>query len=228
VLALLLAGCGGSNGTGESPHGDPFLAQSLTAGGGYTCGLTSGGVAYCWGRNVSGQLGDGTTTYRLTPVPVAGRLIFTSLSAGGSHTCGLATTGAAYCWGWNGFGQLGDGTTTSSLTPVSVAGGLTFANLTTTSTGGLFSAHSCGRTSTGVAYCWGRNALGQLGDGTTHSSLTPVPVAGGLTFVGLSAGGSHTCGWTLQVAAYCWGWNGDGQLGDGTTTISLMPLPVRY
>ncbi|MDP3775419.1 MAG: IPT/TIG domain-containing protein, partial [Gemmatimonadales bacterium] len=134
---------------------------SLTAGGGHTCGLTSGGAAYCWGGNGSGQLGDGSTTQRPTPVAVAGGITFASLAPGGGRTCGVTSGGAGYCWGVNSDGQLGDGSTTQRSTPVAVAGGLTFASLTA---GG---GHTCGVTSGGAAYCWGVNFQGQLGDGST-------------------------------------------------------------
>jgi len=84
--------------------------------------VTSAGAAYCWGENVSGQLGDGTTTNSLTPVAVAGGHTFASLSPFLFHTCGLTTGGAAYCWGSNSNGALGDGSTTSSTVPVRVSG----------------------------------------------------------------------------------------------------------
>jgi alpha-tubulin suppressor-like RCC1 family protein len=91
----------------------PVIAGGLE----HTCGVTTGGSAYCWGDNDHGQLGDGTTVDRTTPVPVANGLSFASLTAGGGHTCGLTTAGTAYCWGYNFAGQLGDGTTVDRTTP---------------------------------------------------------------------------------------------------------------
>jgi len=152
---------------------------ALSAGGLHTCGLTTGGAAYCWGDGWT--LGAGTEVLGMcfsqqrcspTPVRVAGELTFAVLSAGGSHTCGLTTAAAGYCWGGGVHGELGDGSQTGSAVPVAVTGGLTFATLSA----GV--DHSCGVTLAGVAYCWGDNRSGQLGDGTRTSSSVPVKVLG--------------------------------------------------
>ncbi|NBX47349.1 MAG: hypothetical protein EBT22_09215 [Chloroflexi bacterium] len=165
---------------------------SIAQGVAYTCGLTSTDIAYCWGYNASGQLGDGSNTDRLTPtlVAVSGGLTFTTIAAGSAHTCGLTSTRTAYCWGNGPFGQLGDGSNSNRLTPtlVAVSGGLTF---TTIAAG---NAHTCGLTSTGIAYCWGRGNVGQLGDGTTTDHNVPTAVSGGHTFSTITAGYAHTCG----------------------------------
>ena len=207
---------------------------AVSAGVFHTCGLTIGHAAYCWGDNTYGQLGDARPeTQSPSPVLVAGGLTFSVVSAGG-HTCGVTTGGATYCWGENQAGQLGDGTATGpqqcvpsgvgscSTTPVAVASALTFA---TVSAG---ASHTCGLTTAGAAYCWGDNTWGQLGDaGTETQSPSPVPVAGGLTFSVLSAGGGHTCGVTAGGATYCWGDNVHGALGDGGTEMrSASPVLV--
>jgi alpha-tubulin suppressor-like RCC1 family protein len=196
-----------------------FTAVSVGGFFTHTCGLTTGGTAYCWGSNGFGELGN-PGTHSSIPVAVAGGLTFVAVSAGGSHTCGLTPNGAAYCWGLNDYGGLGDGTTTIKSTPVAVVGGLTFAALS------AGSVHTCGLTPNGAAYCWGRNFDGQVGDGSTIDSNTPVAVAGGLSFVALSGGDFYTCGLTTSGTVYCWGYNGFGQLGNGSTQSSPTPVAV--
>jgi alpha-tubulin suppressor-like RCC1 family protein len=178
--------CWGANDEGELGIGSAISSSStplavaggltymgISVGEGYACGVATGGAAYCWGWNQQGQLGDGTTIERSSPTPVAGGLKFVAVGAGEVQSCGLTVGGAAYCWGNDWFGQLGDGrTATESFAPVRVVGPLTFAQL---SVGHL---HACGVTTVGVVYCWGWNDQGQLGNGTTTNSATPVKVAG--------------------------------------------------
>jgi alpha-tubulin suppressor-like RCC1 family protein len=201
---------------------------SLSLGTLHTCGLTAQGAAYCWGSNSRGQLGDGSTTDRATPVAVTGGFAFEQIAAGGfdlGYTCGLTTAGQAYCWGHNGGGQLGIGTQDQAAhsAPAPVSGVVVFASLSA----GLGS-HTCGLTSAGSAFCWGANAFGALGDGTTGSKFTPVAVTGGIVFAQIIAGGfiGHTCGVTGSGKAYCWGENEVGAIGDGTLLDPLAPSAV--
>jgi hypothetical protein len=90
-----------------------------------TCGVTTGSRAYCWGYNYYGQLGAGgplgDDALHLSPVAVAGGLLFSRVVTGDAHSCGVTTAARAYCWGADN-GQLGDGSSTSTSTPVAVVG----------------------------------------------------------------------------------------------------------
>jgi alpha-tubulin suppressor-like RCC1 family protein len=155
-------------------------------------------------------------------VPVAGGRRFRQVDGGGQHTCGVTTDGRAFCWGSNGGGQIGDGRTAPRrLWPVrAVAGGLSFRRVE----GGGF--NSCGVTTADVAYCWGYNATGARGDGTTAGGYSPVPVGGGHAFALVTTGGWHSCGRTITSRGYCWGDNFNGSLGDGTRMSRLLPVAV--
>jgi len=155
--------------TTPTPVSGGLTFLGLAAGGLSTCGVTTERKAYCWGNNSFGTLGDSTLSRRLAPVAVSGGLTFQSISAGFQTMCGVTDAGAGYCWGYN-FGALGDGTSEHRSTPVAVTGGLQLRRI---SAGTGF---SCGVTTAGAVYCWGDNSTGQLGDGTTRASETPVLV----------------------------------------------------
>jgi len=197
--------------------------SQVSAGNYHSLGLTTTGIAYGWGQNNYGKLGDGITTNTSSPVTVVGGITnWSQVSAGGQHSLGLTSTGIAYAWGYGGSGRLGDGTITSKRSPVTVVGGIT--NWSQVSAGGY---HSLGLTSTGIAYGWGLNSLGRLGDGTTINKSSPVTVVGGITdWSQLSAGQTHSLGLTSTGVLYAWGFNGSAQLGDGTTTNQSSPVTV--
>jgi alpha-tubulin suppressor-like RCC1 family protein len=231
------ASCWGGNDNGElgsgsfgpgsaTPRPVPggLVFETIWAGIGATCGVTSGHEAYCWGFSYGGNLGTGPSAPAALAVPtrVAGGLAWRDVRPQRETSCGVTTSGAAYCWGSNASGALGDGTATNSASPVAVSGGLSFASISV----GL--AHSCGLTAGGEGYCWGDNFLGQLGDGTTSGSAVPVRVVGGLTFTGISAGHGHTCAVATGGVVYCWGSTGYGRLG--TTVFApygLVTVPSK-
>jgi alpha-tubulin suppressor-like RCC1 family protein len=197
---------------------------TVAAGGGSTCALTSAGGVKCWGRNDSGQLGDGTTTERHTPVDVSGLTSgVVAVAAGGSHTCALTASSRIECWGFNSQGQLGDGTITERHTPVHVSG-LT-SGVIAVAAG---DSHTCALTSAGGAKCWGGNGSGELGDNKacTGPCTTPVNVSRLTSGVVAVTAGGHSCALTSAGGAKCWGDNTFGQLGDGTTKERHTPMDV--
>lgn len=308
--------------------------RQVTVGEEHTCGLTTDGRIFCWGRGINGQLGVGDFEDRLGPSRVVSSRRFLEIDAGAEHTCALqidielpsanAPGWPAFCWGQNIWGQLGVGFSTLTgnfglSAPVQVLGGDRFTSI---SAGGVSTCgvnavgdftrcwgsgatlpgefapgipffrvtvggttqpgvrHGCGLAFTGDLYCWGHifaswssprveqggflgtglgrltsgglhacgiptgdvpspdqangpiyclgeNDHGQLGDGTTETSTTPVEVRGGSArYWWVSAGLYHTCALTADSSAYCWGDNTSGQLGASVGARSLTPVRV--
>ncbi|HSA55511.1 MAG TPA: Ig-like domain-containing protein [Gemmatimonadaceae bacterium] len=194
--------------------GSPVL---VSAGFDHTCAVNAEGVAYCWGRNTLGQLGDGTTTSRSLPTAVQGNLRFRTISAGQNLTCGVTIAGEGYCWGSSDRGQVGDGGLGNRTAPSRVVGVPTFSSIQ------AGRAHSCGLATTGIVYCWGWGSNGESGSGAlVATQVAPDSVHGGRRFTAL-AGAAHTiCAIATTGEPYCWGRNNTGQVGDGTTTCTSL------
>ena len=202
--------------------------QAITAGMDSACALLNSGSVKCWGRNNLRQLGNGSTTNSNVPVDVSGLTGVSAVEGGREHFCALTTAGGVKCWGYNGQSQLGDGGTTTRSTPADVTG-LTSGAVAIN----LGYAHSCALMSDGTAKCWGYNAYGQLGNGTTFNRKTPINVDGGATLfatastVAISANGNNTCAVTSAGGVKCWGHNSYEQLGSGYNNVhSEAPTDV--
>ncbi len=207
------------------PSGVSHVA--VTAGDFHSLAIGSDGKLYAWGRNIEGQLGDGTTTNRTTPVQVnlPSGVSPAAVTAGQFHSLAIGSDGKLYAWGYNGQGQLGDGTTTyQRTTPVQV--NLPSGVSPVAVTAGQY--HSLAIGSDGKLYAWGDNFNGQLGDGTTTRRTTPVQVnlPSGVSAVAVTAGESHSLAIGSDGKLYAWGWNDFGQLGDGTNNQRTLPVQV--
>ncbi|MDU0314710.1 putative Ig domain-containing protein [Phycicoccus sp. M110.8] len=203
--------CWGSNWSGELGTGTTAESSStprevvglanvtqVSAGDSFTCARTSDGKAYCWGANLYGQLGDGTTTDRTVPVPVPLSGV-SQVSAGSAHACAVAAGGAVWCWGFNELGQVGTGSLSARvLVPTQVAG---LSGVTKVSAG---ASSTCVSGPSGAVKCWGSNGNGELGNGTFDDSLVPVTaLASGATDLETDDGTS--CAATADGAVSCWG-----------------------
>ena len=195
-------------------------ATAIAGGGYHSLALTSTGQVLAWGNNVQGELGNGTTTDSSTPVPVSlpSGTTVTAIAGGFEYSLALTSTLHVLAWGLNANGELGNGTTTNSSTPVAVS--QPWGTYVTAIAGGLF--HSLALTSTGQVLDWGYNGEGELGNGTTTNSSTPVPVSlpSGTTVTAIAGGQDHSLALTSSGQVLAWGYNAEGELGNGTTTTT--------
>jgi alpha-tubulin suppressor-like RCC1 family protein len=179
-----------------------------------------GDTLFTWGRNNSGQLGDNTTTNRLTPVTtLAGGANWKQVAGGYTHTAAIKTDGTLWTWGYNG-GQLGINNTTTRSTPVTtLAGGTNWKQVA------CGNNHIAAIKTDGTLWTWGDNNSGQLGDNTTTQRLTPVTtLAGGTNWKQVAGGTNYTAAIKTDGTLWTWGNNGYGQLGDNDTTQKLTPV----
>jgi alpha-tubulin suppressor-like RCC1 family protein len=197
---------------------------AVAAGENHSCALLGSGEVRCWGANLSGSLGDGTETKRVTPVSVlpAGSGT-TQISAGTDFTC-IVRNGSVRCWGADFSEQLGDGGGGGSFQPWASQAVAIFG-----SSGFPASALSAGHSHacaivTGAARCWGNGEFGKLGNGDTAERASPTPVSGFSSgSLDIAAGHDHSC---VRTAAEwrCWGHFGNGALGDGSKERRMLPV----
>lgn len=196
----------------------PVSAQgwrSVSVGGAHACAIRLTGALYCWGSNVSGQLGVGVARGSCGrraseceggPRAVASALRFAQVSAGQRHTCAITTDNALYCWGESVQFQTGVNGVPIVTTPTRVMPGVQFRDV------GAGATHTCAIRTDGTVYCWGEGALGALGAGDTVSRVTPVPIASDLRFTMVRSGRLRSCAIEGGGRLWCWGseWESSG------------------
>jgi alpha-tubulin suppressor-like RCC1 family protein len=251
VDGAVVASCWGYNGYGQAGpiRGDlyplvPFPfdfglfttneISEIASRGGQTCVLTTSGSVACWGRNLFGMLGDGTTIgQRTTPFAfVAGVLAdrrVTQISVGGYNACAVVDDGRVACWGWRQGGLLGDGKTKGSVGVPRQFVQYDGVDLQVKQIS-IGVSHTCAVRLDNQVVCWGRNDFGALGTGDRKNRATPQLVVSTAlkfpTFRSISAGAGSTCGVTLTSDIACWGDNRYGQIGDGSEKLALRPVVV--
>jgi alpha-tubulin suppressor-like RCC1 family protein len=195
--------------------------KQIATGGDFFVSINgTDGLAYAWGDNVSGKLGDNSTTSRSVPTSVSSTISWKQISAGYNHTVGInGANGLAYAWGNNASGQLGDNSTTSRSVPTSVSSTISWKQISAgyNHTVGINGAN-------GLAYAWGNNAYGQLGDNSTTSRSVPTSVSSTISWKTIRAGYLLSLGISSDNKLYGWGENSSRQIGDGTIINKSVPV----
>jgi len=202
---------------------------AVETGHNHTMVLKGNGTIWEFGLNSDGQLGDGTTTTRRSPVQVAGITDAVGIAAGRDMSYAIRSNGQLWGWGRNDEGQLGDGTTTRRLAPVRVGTSINFTGVKAI-TGGR--DHGVAVKTDGSVWAWGSNDYGQVGDGSLTDRLTPVAIdingttAGMGTASDAAAGAHHSYALRTDGTVASWGRNYRTELGDGTSTNRTRPVNV--
>ncbi|MGE5799889.1 MAG: hypothetical protein ACM337_06135 [Syntrophaceae bacterium] len=207
----------GSNGEGFNFNASRPMQVSTYL---HTLFQKSDGTVWAWGNNASGQLGDGTTIDRYSPVAVSGLTGVTAVAAGGAHSLALKNDGTVWAWGSNTSGQLGDGTTSDRLTPVQVGG---LSGVTAIAAGYDF---SMALKNDGTVWTWGNGTSGQLGNGALASSTSAVKVNTVVGIAAIAAGHDHALAMNTNNQGWVWGGNSQGQLCLGNTSNYSNPAQI--
>jgi alpha-tubulin suppressor-like RCC1 family protein len=182
--------------------------------------LKADGNLWAWGANQYGQLGDGTTETRNTPVIIGATPDWKQVSAGFDHSMAIKDDGTLWAWGSNFYAQLGDGTKITRLSPVQIGIDSDWKKIS------AGRDHTLAIKTNGTLWTWGDNEYGQLGDGTTSARDIPVQIGLATNWKEIVAGYGNTLAIKTDGTLWAWGYNGNGQLGDGTNTTRYSPVQI--
>lgn len=218
VIATAISGTG-SVSVSFSATSVPPGPSAIAAGGDASMAVGWSSDLLAWGANRFGQVGDGSTSNRLTPVPV-GVSNVASVAAGPGHALALLSDGSVIAWGCNRHGELGVGDREDSRVPVVVAG---LTNVVAVGVGG---EHGVAVDAGGQVWSWGANWAGQLGTNASADRLVPTPVLDATGVIAVAAGRAHTLALRADGLVYSWGDNRLGQLGVGSGGFLSVPTKV--
>lgn len=193
--------------------------QAVAAGWRHSLAIAADGTLWACGRNLDGQLGDGTSENRTAWHPVGTEADWRRVAAGERHSLGVRADGSLWCWGWNGAGQLGAAAAEPVLVPRRVGDGTDWIDVA----GGL--THSVALRGDGSLWSWGASRWGALGQGELLEAPAPVRMGRDSDWIRVAAGARHTLAVKRDGSLWAWGDNAAGQLGDGSSTG--RPAPVR-
>ena len=214
--------------------------EDVALGWGHSLALTSSGRLFTWGKNDSGQLGDGSNINAFTPKYITSRLrlapndMIMSIAAGSSHSALLTKEGRLFLWGRNVYGQVGDQTNTSKHTPVEITSSFNLTTNEKITAITLGWGHSAAITSNGRVFTWGFNTFGQLGNDTLEDEHQPIEITSFLNMnpdekvISIKLGSSHAYVSTSLNRRFVWGWNQYGQLGIQDNENKLIPYEWQF
>ena len=191
------------------------LSQNL-----FAHAVKTDGTLWAWGRAADGQLGDGTTTDKSSPIQIGSLTTWYNVSAGERGTASVKTDGTIWNWGINNLGQLGQGDTTNRSSPVQIG------SLTNWASASRSADSTVARKTDGTLWSWGSGANGQLGDGTSVNKSSPVQIGSLTTWASVASGTDHRAAIKTDGTLWVWGNNAYGQLGNGESG-STYSSPIQ-
>jgi alpha-tubulin suppressor-like RCC1 family protein len=201
--------------------------KQVSVGYTHTAALDANNSIWCWGSNAQYQLGDGTSSNRLSPVLFIYGSLYKSVAAGASNTFAIDLDGTLWAWGVNTRGQLGDNTQSLRSSPVVVVGGKTWSSVVSSQRGVGTDGTTFAIDTDGVLWSWGNNQNGILGNGSnTTSYSSPISVIGGKKWLQVATNGETAGAIATDGTLWMWGENSNGQLGDNTKIAKSSPVSV--